>query len=70
MTETTSSAEPELQCRRVERSYRVEEHLRCPYCFGKREDIRAGHYECFCDFEPGVDPIVFGFPETHGRWRA
>ncbi|MBI4611998.1 MAG: hypothetical protein HY720_00145 [Planctomycetes bacterium] len=70
MSETTSATEPELQCRRVERSYKIEEHLRCPYCFGKCDDIRSGDYERFCDFVPGVDPIAFGFPATHGRWQA
>lgn len=69
MSEAKALTERELPCRRVDRAYKVEEHLRCPYCFGTRDDIRSKDYRCFCDFKPGVDPIAFGFPGTSSRWR-
>lgn len=68
MSETASPPPREVPCRRVQRSYEVEEHLRCPYCFGTQDEIRTGDYRCFCNFEPGVDPIAFGFPGTPARW--
>jgi hypothetical protein len=58
----------ELRCRRTGRMYTVAEHLTCPYCSGKAEDIAAGgDYECFCEFEEGKDPVTFGFPDGTSR---
>ncbi len=54
-------------CPRLERSRSLREHARCPYCFGGRRDIQLGDRRGFCGFEPGRDPVTFGFPETHGR---
>ena len=34
----------------------------CPYCFGQRQDMASGRYETFCDWQPGRDPVRFGFP--------
>ena len=54
-------------CPRLGRSRSLQEHARCPYCFGDRRDIQVGERRGFCDFAPGRDPVSFGFPETHGR---
>jgi hypothetical protein len=56
-----------VYCRRINRLQTVDEHKTCPYCFGRRADVAQGDHEQFCDFEPGVDPIVFGFPPDAGR---
>ena len=53
--------EPVVFCRRIRGFRALTMHLSCPYCFG------GDRYESFCDFQPGVDPLHFGFPETHGR---
>ena len=45
----------------------MKRHEACPYCFGDRRAIQMGDRRCFCDFQKGVDPVHFGFPETHGR---
>jgi hypothetical protein len=54
-------------CRRLATLRTVEEHLGCPYCFGKRAEVEAGDRSEFCDYQPGVDPVTFGFPENSGR---
>lgn len=54
-------------CRRTRGMTPVEEHLRCPYCFGRVADVGGDAYNSFCDYDPAADPIHFGFPETHGR---
>lgn len=56
----------EVYCRRVERALPVTEHVECPYCYGKRQDVQTTRHGQFCDFEPGKDPIHFGFPDTFG----
>jgi hypothetical protein len=56
-----------VYCRRIDRLQTVEEHKGCPYCFGRRAEIQQGEHDSFCDFEPGTDPIVFGFPPDIGR---
>jgi len=62
--------EPRLvECRRTGQAYDVEEHLRCPYCFGEKNDVASAKHGRFCDFEPGKDPINFGFPENSSRNR-
>lgn len=57
-------------CRRVEAVYTPEEHASCPYCYGKASDVAPGGYAKFCDFQPGKDPICFGFPDDKGRYRS
>ena len=58
----------ELRCRRTGRMTPVAEHLVCPYCSGTRAMIEAtGNYADFCDYEPGVDPVQFGFPVSTTR---
>ncbi len=56
----------EVFCRRLERALPVGEHTDCPYCFGKKGDVQTTEHARFCDFEPGKDPIQFGFPDTYG----
>jgi hypothetical protein len=57
-------AEPptEVLCRRQMRPVLVEEHLRCPYCFGARADVESGRHAGFCGYEQEKDPLHFGFP--------
>jgi hypothetical protein len=46
----------------------TEEHVGCPYCFGKkREAIENGERTDFCDYDPDKDPICFGFPNDTTR---
>jgi hypothetical protein len=61
------ASEPKVPCPRLDRARAVEEHVDCPYCFGSPEDVASGRRERFCDFEPGRDPVVFGFPEGSGH---
>lgn len=58
-----------VPCRRTGRVREIPEHVACPYCFGRAEDVASGDHARFCDFRPGVDPIAFGFPETYGRYQ-
>jgi hypothetical protein len=57
-------------CPRIQRDRSIVEHLDCPYCFGSRVDVATGERKTFCDFEPRLDPIAYGFPLTSLRWRA
>ena len=60
-----------VHCRRLGRRLATSQHEDCLYCFGTEDEIRTRDHELFCDFRPGVDPVNFGFPQTHGRyWRA
>lgn len=46
----------------------IDEHLRCPYCFGRTHDvIEGGERRRFCDYDPQKDPVCFGFPEGTTR---
>ena len=46
----------------------ADEHVSCPYCFGKKQEtIENGERTDFCDYNPDKDPISFGFPEDSGR---
>jgi len=56
-----------VPCRRLDATRTVAEHLECPYCFGRADDVQPAQWERFCDFDAQVDPICFGFPSTHGR---
>jgi hypothetical protein len=62
-------AKKTLHCRRTNQDYDVEKHTQCPYCFGEEKDVATGDYEAFCDFQPGKDPVSFGFPENTARNR-
>jgi len=62
-------ARPTVRCRRTGQDYEPAEHVRCPYCFGSEEDVARGDPARFCDYEPGVDPVSFGFPEESTRLR-
>lgn len=55
-------------CLRNHTGKAAEEHMACPYCFGKkRELIENGERKEFCDYDPDQDPITFGFPEGSSR---
>ena len=56
-----------VRCRRTGRDFDLGEHQKCPYCFGHAEEIETGEHEKFCDFEPGRDPVCYGFPGTTSR---
>ncbi len=56
---------PRLGCMRT-----VEEHLLCPYCCGRTAEVVSVDHPRFCDWKPGVDPTVFGFPSAFGRYAA
>lgn len=60
----TTPGDPKVHCARLDRERSVDEHQECPYCFGSAQDVAAGRHAAFCDFEPGADPVVFGFPEN------
>lgn len=66
---TKAPSKGPVHCRRLDRLLPVAEHDACPYCFGEVAEIRTADHAVFCDFRPGEDPISFGFPETHGRYR-
>lgn len=61
--EKPSKLEP---CPRLSRARGADEHLACLYCFGREEDVSTGVRARYCDYQPGVDPICFGFPEDCG----
>jgi hypothetical protein len=67
MTDQSDKRRPETFCRRLQRALPVDEHVRCPYCFGAADEIREGRHDRFCDFKPGQDPIHFGFPPDSSR---
>ncbi len=56
-----------IECRRTGMAYQVGEHRQCPYCFGDEREVASKEHGKFCDFEPGKDPINFGFPEDNTR---
>lgn len=59
--------EERVFCRRTERHLPVDEHKRCPYCYGQENEIVAGDHAAFCDYRPGIDPVHFGFPGDAAR---
>jgi len=69
MATKDSSEKPVVHCRRVDQDKTPEEHVTCPYCFGKLADIAPEEHAKFCSFDPAVDPIVFGFPPGTTRSR-
>lgn len=59
-----------LKCRRTGRMFSADEHARCPYCSADAATIAAtGDYTEFCDYQAGVDPVHFGFPDDTSRNR-
>lgn len=56
-----------LRCRRTNKDYSFEDHLRCPYCFGNEKDLETRDHGEFCDYDPSRDPVHFGFPEDSDR---
>ena len=67
-TNPGSERQRRVHCRRLDRPLTVEEHKTCLYCHGTRNDITCSEYAVFCDYEPGKDPVDFGFPEGFGRY--
>jgi len=60
-----------VHCRRIDRMRELEEHLTCPYCRGRKAAVAHGEHSRFCDYDPEVDPISFGFPERGSRfWKG
>ena len=51
-----------VHCKRLHERMPVAEHLRCPYCFGHKQEVAAGEHERFCDFDPARDPHPFRLP--------
>lgn len=67
----TTTAKPQ-HCPRLGREVPEAEHRDCPYCFGDDAGIAKGDRKEYCDFEPGKDPVHFGFPDNEdvGRRRG
>ena len=64
----TPAAPKKIFCLRNQIMKPCEEHLQCPYCFGRRREvIEGGEHKDFCDFDPDKDPISFGFPDDSTR---
>lgn len=56
-------------CPRLGRDVPAHEHAECPYCFGDAERIARGDRREYCDFQPGKDPVSFGFPDNEDLGR-
>jgi len=41
--------------------------VRCPYCYGTAADVAGADPQTFCDYDPAVDPVHFGFPGDDTR---
>ena len=72
---TESKTEKRLEpscifCRRLQIERDLVEHLECPYCYGTSGEVASGNHARFCSFEPGKDPLLFGFPKDFGRYRS
>ncbi len=59
-----------LLCKRTGEQYDLQEHQRCPYCWGGRERLERGRHADFCDYDPERDPVHFGFPAETARHRS
>jgi hypothetical protein len=65
---TEEKARKRVFCTRNRVDKEAEEHLSCPYCFGKKvEVVENGERREFCDYDPEKDPTNFGFPEESSR---
>ncbi len=69
MNSADRSSEPRVPCRRLDAKRTMKQHVECPYCFGSEQEIASRDWQRYCSFEPGVDPIVFGFPSDCLRYR-
>lgn len=60
-----------LRCRRTGQMFSAAEHSRCPYCTADAKTIETTpEYEQFCDYQAGVDPVHFGFPDDATRNKS
>lgn len=60
-----------LKCRRTGQMFSAAEHARCPYCSADAATIaKTGDYQQFCGYEPGVDPVHFGFIDEATRNKS
>lgn len=60
-----------LRCRRTGQMFSTAEHATCPYCTADAATIaKTGRYEQFCDYQAGVDPVHFGFPDDATRTKS
>ena len=65
---STAPGEHGVHCRRLGVDRSVDDHLSCPYCFGRRAElVTEGQLTRFCDFSPTEDPVCFGFPDDTSR---
>ncbi len=69
VSESVTPLEKLVRCRRTGRDFRRSEHQKCPYCYGSADEIANGNHDSFCEYQPGVDPVCFGFPGTTSRER-
>lgn len=67
--ETNAQGDAVVHCPRLGRHRLVAEHLACPYCFGKKAEVRTGDRGEFCDFKPGEDPVSYGDPSGLRRYQ-
>lgn len=61
--------DPTVHCPRLGKARPAEEHVACPYCYGRVAEVKAGDRTSFCDFKPGIDPVSFGFAPELGRFQ-
>ncbi len=64
---TVPEGEKRVHCVRLNQARTASEHRDCPYCYGKNAEVQSGDRSHFCDYQPGKDPIQFGFPEGTTR---
>lgn len=56
-----------VRCVRTGQDYDLSTHAECPWCHGSQADLSTGDRSRFCGFEPGKDPVNFGFPPDSSR---
>jgi hypothetical protein len=62
---------PGVFCKRNQVLKQVDEHLGCPYCFGRlRTAVESGERQQFCDWDEAQDPVSFGFPACGSRQQG
>lgn len=54
--------EEDIRCVRLKKKVGIKDHKKCPYCFGKLDDIKSKKHKKFCDFSEEKDSTTFGFP--------
>jgi hypothetical protein len=67
--ESSARGDAVVHCPRLGRPRLAAEHLACPYCFGKKAEVRKGDRADFCDFKPGVDAVSYGDPSVLRRYQ-